>query len=113
MAILVKDFVNADGQIFESAYLKIQKVVVSSVDYEFFEKVNDDNVSEKLSWTKRFEASALVYIWCDEDARLRRSPIHGHFSMDFTYDLGQDPFSQSYAALRKNLSANYVDITDN
>ncbi len=105
MALRIKEFELPDGTILEDAYLRVQNVTVSNVDYEFFDKAeeNVDNIEEVLKWVTRIESKATVFVWADEFARSNRATVLNWFTFEFQYDLSEhsNPFEQAYKQLNK------------
>lgn len=89
--------------VFESAYIKIVKIRLANTDYEVFENVDDpDNpeIAQRLKWITRIEGFATAIIWGDRLSRENRAASLDHFSFEFEFNNGDDPFVQAYTALK-------------
>lgn len=100
MALIVKNFELPDGQILEEAYLRINMISTSKIDYEKLEPVPD---SEDLltTWLTRIETRANCYVHGDKVARKHQvAPLHW-FGFEFDYDLSewQNIYEQAYKKL--------------
>jgi hypothetical protein len=90
-----------EGDLYQSAYFRIQKVYTANVDYERFEHVDEPGIEQRLTWETRVESKATVFVWDGPLARGNRAHPIGWFSFDFTYDLTspRNIYQQAYDAL--------------
>jgi len=99
----VKDY-HYGKEIYKDAYFKVVKIITSYLDYEEFENVNDPenpDIAQRLTYKKRYQNHAIVYIWENEDCRLQRVLPINHFKMPFTFDPESDKniYQQAYVAV--------------
>lgn len=90
MALQAK--VELENQIFEEAYVRIQKIQSANIDYE---QIIDDT----LTYTSRLENIATVFVWVDKLARTNRAIPSHWFVFNFEYDLESNIYEQAYNQL--------------
>tara|TARA_R110000868_G_scaffold320909_4_gene581924 strand:+ start:7214 stop:7543 length:330 start_codon:yes stop_codon:yes gene_type:complete len=100
MGLKVKNFQLPDETFLEEAYLKVQNIGSVCSDYEFLENLPDGN--QKVSWLKKIESTALIYVWSDEGARENRAQVQHWFQIEFNYDLSEwtNIYEQAYNKLK-------------
>lgn len=100
------------GEVFPSAYFKIQKINTANVDYEYFEKSDKENIEEELRWVTRLETEVVMFVWADNMARENRATAIHWFSFKFDYDLDlpTNLYSQAYNHYSKNLKSEYFNV---
>ncbi len=102
------DFQN---QIYTGVYIRIIRATTMVSDKEFFEAVDDDKISEQLTWTKYWESYAVMYVYLDEDCRKRNvHPLHvQQFRFDYDINSSDNIFKQAYEQLAKTTDL-FTDI---
>ena len=103
MAIQAK--FDMDDRVYSDAYIRIAKIHTHQVDYEKFEERDaDDGIVEQLTWVKREESRATVFIWADKIARDNRAQPLKWFAIDFEFkhDSDQNIYSQAYQCLKES-----------
>ena len=93
-----------DGQIFETAYIRIQKIQTANLDYEFFVKSDKEGVEEELRWITNLENIATVFVWADDVARKNRAHVVHWFTFNFDYELelSDNIYTQAYHRLNQD-----------
>lgn len=113
MALEVKQYQPSNSdQLFENAYLRIQKIVTANLDYEYFENIPGTE-DQKLSWMTRLENIATIFVWGDKGARDNRAQILDHFIFYFDCDLSSDEniYAQAYSHLKSKFGdENVTDV---
>ena len=101
MAFIIKNFELPDKQILENAYLRVQSINTSNVDYEFLENISE--TEQKVSWLTRLETKVTIFVWADKIAREHRVPALHWFQFDLDYDLSQwtNIYEQAYYKLKE------------
>ena len=101
-----------DNELLEGAYLRIQKISTTNVDYEYFEKSKKENIEEELKWTTRLENECVVYVWSDEIARANRAQVLHWFNSKFEYDLESvyNIYEQGYQQLNKRFGNEGINV---
>lgn len=101
MAIQVNyDLTGKEGEMYPSAYLRVQKVSLSSNMVERYEEDGDNLV---LTYDNVPENVAIVYVYSDAEARWKNArPVH-FFGIEFEYDpdSGENVFKVAYEALKR------------
>lgn len=90
------------GDLYPGAYVKVQKIVLTSNTIEKFEEQEDG--SQQLKYYTTPENSAFIFVYPDQEARSNNArPIH-FFGIQFEYDAdsGKNVYHVAYNAL-KNL----------
>lgn len=102
MALTIKNFELPDKTILNDAYLRIATINTAFTDYEHFEPLLDSN-DVILSWVKRLESKAHVFVHGDEIARQNRvSPINWfEFKFDLDLTSNQNIYEQAYQKLKE------------
>lgn len=98
MAIQVNYDLN--GDLYPGAYVKVQKIVLSSTEVERFEEQEDG--TQILKFDKVPESLANVFVYPDLESRKNNArPIH-YFGIEFTYDDESElnVYKQAYKALK-------------
>ena len=92
------------GNIYDSAYLKIAKISISNIDVEKLVD-NEDNEGQHVIFEKQTEAIAMVLVFADEESRiLNVRPIHS-FGFKFPYpNFSKNIFQEAYENLFSDLS---------
>lgn len=110
MAIQVNYDLN--GDLYPGAYIKVQKIVLSSAEIERFEEQADGTLL--LKFDKLPENIANVFVYPDAESRNNNArPIH-YFGIEFIYDVESelDVYKQAYAAVKRLARFKDEDITD-
>lgn len=100
MAIKVNYDLN--GDLYPGAYVKVQKIVISSTAIERYEEGEDGSLI--LKFDKVPENIANIFVYPDKESRDNNArPIH-YFGIEFKYDVesGENVYKSAYEAL-KNL----------
>lgn len=102
MALIAK-FITKTDEIFENAYIKIQRIDTANIDYEFFKKSDMPDVYQELTWINRIESNMKVFVWVDQLARNNRVAAIDWFTLDFIYDINSldNIYTQAYKQLNK------------
>lgn len=98
MAIKVNYDLN--GDLYPGAYVKVQKIVLSSTEIEKFEELEDGTTV--LKFVKVPENIANIFVYPDEEARRNNArPIH-YFGIEFKYDIesNENVYTAAYDALK-------------
>ena len=98
MAIKVNYDLN--GDLYPSAYVKVQKIVLSSTAVERFEENEDGSLI--LKYDKVAENIANIFVYPDEESRKNNArPVH-YFGIEFNYDVesGENVYKAAYKALK-------------
>jgi hypothetical protein len=88
------------GDLYPSAYVKVQKIVLASAEIERFEEQEDGTTI--LKFDKVPENIANVFVYPDLQSRLNNArPIH-YFGIEFNYDYESElnVFEQAYSAVK-------------
>lgn len=90
----------ADG-FYPEAYFIIRKISTGNSDEEYFE--TDENGFEYLAFKKQYETSAFVFVYADQEARLKNVRPLNAFGVEFEYDpeTGGNIYKAAYEALKK------------
>jgi hypothetical protein len=110
MAIEVNYDLN--GDLYPGAYVKVQKIVLSSTEIERFEEQEDGTTIMKFE--KIPESIANIFVYPDKEARMNNArPIH-YFGIEFKYDEDSElsVFEQAYSALKRLERFKDEDILD-
>lgn len=101
MALQTEYTIPITQEVFENAYLKIQKISMSNIDYETYTHSDEPNIESIVTWSKRIETNVIVYVWSDAEARKNLARIVSHFSFDFDFDVesSDNIFTQIYKYL--------------
>ena len=102
MAVIVKNYELPDGLLLEEAYLKVNQITTSLIDYEFLQPI--EGTEDLLTtWLTRLETKVSIYVFSDKTARKNQvAPLHW-FQFEIDYDLSEHSniYEQAYAKLRK------------
>jgi len=100
---LITNYTTKTDEIFETAYIKIQRIDTANIDYEFFKNSDKPDVYQELTWINRIESNMKVFVWVDQGARNNRVAAVDWFTLDFTYDLTSNDniYTQAYKQLNK------------
>jgi hypothetical protein len=89
--------------VIDEAYLRIIKIVTEINDVEIFENApeNDENIDQILTYDKRMENRAIVYVYADKYARAAHAFPVDSFTFNFKYDLDNKDniYAQAYNKL--------------
>lgn len=101
MALIIKNFELPDKFVLSEAYLRVNAITTSKIDYEFLKPMGN---SEDLivEWLSRFETKVVIYIHGDKVARKNQvAPLHW-FQFDLDYDLSEHSniYEQAYKKLK-------------
>lgn len=110
MAIQVNYDLN--GDLYPSAYVKVQKIVLSSTEIEKFEEQEDG--TSVLKFEKVPESLANIFVYPDEESRKNNArPLH-YFGIEFKYDDGSElnVYEQAYSAVKRLERFKDEDIVD-
>ena len=110
MAIQVNYDLN--GDLYPGAYIKVQKIVLSSTEVERFEEQEDG--TSILKFEKVPESLANIFVYPDWESRKNNArPVH-YFGIEFKYDDESETgvFKQAYAALKNLERFKDEDIVD-
>jgi len=110
MAIQVNYDLN--GDLYPGAYIKVQKIVLSSTEIERFEEQEDG--SSMLKFEKLPENIANIFVYPDKEARVNNArPVH-YFGIEFDYDYESElnVFEQAYSAVKRLERFKDEDILD-
>jgi len=89
------------GDLYPGAYVKVQKIVLTSNTIEKFEEQEDG--SQVLKYYTTPENSAFIFVYPDQEARSNSArPIH-FFGIQFDYDIdsGENIYKVAYQALKR------------
>lgn len=106
----------ANGEVYNNAYVRIVKVRSANVDYEMFVNVDDPDrpdIAQELTWVTRIESSATAFVWPDKISRDNRAMTVAWFDFDFVFDLNSDRniFQQAYDSLKvTNRFSGSIDV---
>lgn len=102
MALKIKEFQLPNGEIIENGYFRVQKIISANIDYEFFDKEQDE--FEVMKWEVRNESTATFFIWPDETARQHRAQVIHWFTLNFVFNFesNENIYNQAYNALAKH-----------
>lgn len=100
---LIANYTTKTEEIFETAYIKIQRIDTANIDYEFFKNSDKPDVYQELTWINRIESNMKVFVWVDQGARNNRVAAVDWFTLDFIYDLDSSDniYTQAYKQLNK------------
>ena len=100
----IKANLEANDQIYPSAYYKISKLILATADIESFVPDKDGNLV--LSYEKIHEDFAHVVVYLDEESRRKNVFPVKTFAIEFNYDINNtnNAYQQAYDAL-KNVEA--------
>lgn len=103
MALKVKNLELPDKSILDEAYLRIQNIHTSNVDYEFLKPSDIEGFELETSWKNRIETKVTVFVWADEIARKNRVPALHWFIFEMDYDLSEwtNIYEQAYYKLKE------------
>lgn len=110
MAIKVNYDLN--GDLYPGAYVKVQKIVLSSTEIERFEEQEDGTTI--LKFDKVPEHLANIFVYPDQESRLNNArPVH-YFGIEFKYDETSElnVFQQAYEAVKHLERFKDEDILD-
>jgi hypothetical protein len=102
MALQIKVYTLPNGDILNDVYLKIQKIISTSEDYEFLENV-DESEHIKVTWLPKQKNELVAYIWADEIARRNQAAILHFLTGEFEYDMNSvyNIYEQAYQQINK------------
>lgn len=93
------------NQIYEEAYIRIQKISIGTGERETYVDLPERN-GEQVVFEPFTEAIGFALVYCDSDAREKNvRPIH-QFGFQFPYDINSDlnPFKLAYIKLHEELA---------
>ncbi len=102
MALIVKNYELPDGLLLDEAYLRVNSITTSAIDYEFLQPIEG---SEDLltTWISKLETKVSIYVFSDKIARKNQvAPLHWfQFEIDYNLSEHSNIYEQAYAKLRK------------
>lgn len=109
MAIKVN--ITFQEKVYPEAYIKINKIVTSNSDVEFYENQPDD--TQILKWLKSPTHTANVLVYSDQEARSRNVIPIDQRRFDFDYDLvgtgfGMNIYAAAYNQFKESLKVNNI-----